>query len=208
MAKNKITLFFILVISICILISNVTGQEIKEFSADQVHLDSKGKIKNTWKFYKSINKIRFEMNTPWGKGKMVNIILEDKKINYTIFPEKKVYVQNVLKDEDLQTFQQFNKGNLKEKKLGVEKVNGYKCTKKQVETTNNIMGMKMKIKMVIWSSSKFPMPLRTKTEKGEISEIRNIKIGRQSAKLFKVPAGYKKAASMMEVMSGSMGRRK
>ncbi len=55
-----------------------------------------------------------------------------------------------------------------EKVLGNEKVSGYKCVKKEVVTSFKAMGNSMKIRLIVWESDKFEMPLRTMDEDGAI----------------------------------------
>ena len=90
-----------------------------------------------------------------------------------------------------------------EKDLGTETVNGFKCRKKSVEMVVEVMGFKTKSRSVVWISKKLDMPVRTRTEDGYVTELRNIKKGRQSKKLFEIPSGYKKVGNMMETFAGS-----
>lgn len=87
-----------------------------------------------------------------------------------------------------------------EKVLGKEKVSGYKCVKKEVTTTNSMLGMKTTETVILWQSERFTVPLRTKMKDGTIVELRNIKTGPPGRKVFQRPAGYRKANNMMEVM--------
>ena len=72
---------------------------------------------------------------------------------------------------------------------------------KSVEMVVEVMGFKSKSRSVVWISKKLDMPIRTKMEDGRVTELRNIKKGRQSKKLFEVPGGYKKVGNMMETFS-------
>jgi len=99
--------------------------------------------------------------------------------------------------------------NVKEEKiLGTEKVNGFKCTKKQITTTVNLIGFKKKITSIVWVTKKLDLPIRTQSEDGGITEIRNLKKGAPDDKYFKVPAGYKRVGSIMEIMGMDFSERK
>jgi len=87
-----------------------------------------------------------------------------------------------------------------EKVLGKENVCGYKCEKKEVITTHNMMGMKTTNRIIVWQSDQFEMPLRTRTQNGHTTELRNINTDKQPGKIFQRPTGYKKVNNMMEVM--------
>ena len=84
--------------------------------------------------------------------------------------------------------------------LGTEKINGFTCTKKEVETTVELMGYKRIVKTIVWVSKRLDMPIRTKSQDGSITELRNIKEGAPANKYFEVPKEYKKVSNMLELM--------
>ena len=57
---------------------------------------------------------------------------------------------------------------------------------------------------MVWVSDKLDMPLRTKSEDGSMTELRNIKKGAPAGKYFEVPKEYKKVSNMMELMGMDM----
>ena len=47
---------------------------------------------------------------------------------------------------------------------------------------------------------KMDMPIRTKSQDGSMTELRNIKEGSPAGKYFELPKEYKKVSNMMELM--------
>ena len=183
----------------------VEAGAIKEYSADQVHLKG-DKVLQTQKIHAAPEKIRTEMLSPAGQGSMTIIFRQDKKLTWTLFPEKKMYVETLLNEaelkKDLTDLQK--DAVVKEEDLGTETINGYKCQKKRVQTSLKMMNRNINTSTTVWKCDELDIPLRTQSGEGTMTELRNIKPGSQPASLFEVPAGYKKAANMMEAM-GMMG---
>lgn len=167
-----------------------------DYSAEQVHLDASGKDQGSMKYFVSGDKIRTEMEAPQGEGTLVTIYRKDTAKLIMLNPESKVYFEKDLTEDDLKKTAAGLAPDSKTKQLGHEEVNGYKCEKMEVETTVSFMGMTRKSVSTVWKSDEFDIPLRTKSQEGDISELRNIKTGRQPSSLFEVPKGYEKADSM------------
>ena len=53
-------------------------------------------------------------------------------------------------------------------------------------------------------SKRLDMPIRTKSQDGSITELRNIKKGSPASKYFEIPKEYKKVSNMMELMGMDM----
>ncbi len=177
------------------------GGKIKSFTADQVHIDAGGKVISSGKIYMTPVKMRVDgLPGPEKEQSFSVIYFKAKKRQYFLNHEKKRYYEGPLDEEklkqDMKTFDMSENART----LGTEKVSGYKCTKKEVETTVTFMGMRRKNKHIAWVSDRFDMPLRTKTQNGEVTELRNIKKGTPSDKYFQVPKGYEKVSSIMAVM--------
>ncbi len=85
-------------------------------------------------------------------------------------------------------------------------MNGFKCTKKEVETTVSVIGIKRTVKNIVWISKKLDMPVRTKSQNGSITELKNLKKGTPPGKYFEIPKGYKKVSNMMELMGMDMSK--
>lgn len=174
---------------------------IKSFSAEQVTLAPNGKIENKGKMYVTSEKVRIEMRSPQGKGNMIVIMRRDLNLFWMLNPGDKKYFERSLNEDE---WESMVKGAIKsktEKDLGTEMINGFKCRKKAVEMVVEVMGFKSKSRSVVWISKKLDMPIRTKMEDGRVTELRNIKKGRQSKKLFEIPGGYKKIGNMMETFA-------
>ncbi|TFG92696.1 MAG: DUF4412 domain-containing protein [Syntrophobacterales bacterium] len=203
MKKRWCFLFFIVVVAVLMSAVSVYAAKIVSFSADQVSLAPEGKIVNSGKMYVTPDTVRMEMSPPDGKGAMVMIMRRDLKLYWMINPSGKTYFERPLKEEE---WEQMAKGMIKsktEKDLGTETVNGFKCLKKEVETVVEIMGFKKKSRSTVWISKKLDMPIRTRTEDGHVTELRNIKEGGQPKQLFKIQDGYKKVGNMMELFASS-----
>ncbi len=168
------------------------------FTADHITTGPDGsQIKG--KIYASQDKIRMEMKQPGMPGTM--IVIYSKKDNTVTMAMKstKRYFMMPMGEDPMGKLP----GDVppsKKKKLGSETVNGYSCTKYEVLNEMNIMGQKQTFKLLVWESSKFAYPIKTKSPEGATQELRNIKEGNPPASMFKMPAGYKKAANMMELM--------
>lgn len=180
---------------------SVYAGKIRSFSAEQVTLAPNGKIENTGKMYVTPEKMRMEVRSPQGKGNMIIIMRRDNNLYWMLNPGEKKYFERPLNEKE---WEGMAKGMVKsktEKDLGTETVNGFKCRKKSVEMVLEVMGFKTKSRSVVWISKKLDMPIRTKMEDGRVTELRNIKKGRQSKKLFEIPGDYKKVGNMMETFS-------
>ena len=187
------------------------GGKITKFTADQVSIDPDGNLANTSKIYMSDKKMRMDgmPGGPGGQGRNIAMIYRrDKQISYMLNTEKKLYFEGPLDEDQMKQTMKSMKPEEEEKILGTEKVNGFKCTKKQITTTVDFMGFKKKVTNIVWVTKKLDMPIRTQSEDGRITEIRNLKKGAPDDKYFKIPQGYKRAASMMEIMGVDFSERK
>jgi len=176
--------------------------KIKSFSAERVSIDPSGKVSNMGKLYITPRKLRMDMSSPEGKGNILVILRKDLKIYWMLNPKAKKYFERPLNEEDWEKAM-YESIKRKEKDLGTETVNGFKCRKKEVETAVQFMGIKRKSRSIIWVSNRLVMPIRTESEDGHVTELRKIKSGRQPSRLFEVPPGYKKVANMMLLFSES-----
>ena len=195
---KTIAVLFSLIMVGGLLLSSAPAQAGKDtpFTADTLTSMNGQQMKG--KIYYSSGRMRMELNQP-GLGEMVYIYDKKGKMLIMASPVKKVYLELPFDEKDWPGLNEQN--DLERKKLGAEKVGGYNCTKYHVVRKVNAMGQEQKVKMTSWESDKFSMPLRTKTDQGTLQELSNIKEGEPPAKMFKVPAGYKKAQNMMELMA-------
>jgi Domain of unknown function (DUF4412) len=184
------------------------GGKITKYTADQVTIDSKGTVQHKGKIYATPKKIRMDSISPRGEGSIVLIFRRDKNIGWTLNPEKKLYMERPLNEKEMEQATKKFIDSRNEKVLGTETVNGFKCTKKEVETTVEFMGFKRTVKSIVWISKRMDMPIRTKSQDGSITELRNIKKGSPASKFFEIPKEYKKVSNMMELMGVDMSERK
>ncbi len=179
--------------------------KIENFTADQIVIDPSGNVQREGKFYVTPQKMRMDILAPQGPKDMVMIFRRDLKLQYMINTGKKIYVETVIDESEMEKATKQMVLGQNEKILGSETVSGYKCTKKQVDTTVEVMGYKTKTRSIVWIADQFEMPLRTQTEDGSVTEMRNIKKGRPAANVFEVPKGYQKSPDMMSFMAAVMG---
>jgi len=183
--------------------------KLEAYSAEQVQIRD-GKAENVGNIHVSPGKLRMEIKGPSSLGNMIIIVRQNEKVSYTLFPNQKHYVKKLLNQEDLDKKMSGLAKSLKGKEtdLGIETVNGYRCRKKSIETTMSAMGRIITTKTTVWISEQVDFPMRSRTEDGDVKEIRNIRPGKQPGSLFELPEGYTEAANMMEVMAGgAMGRK-
>lgn len=177
--------------------------------ADYVSLKPQGGIASTSKIYFTPSAVRIDgligrQNTrDMSKEDITLLSLKDKHEQYLINRDKKIYANMDFADQSM-GMKDF-KGSKSIKEFGKEKVSGYDCVKKLVSTTFEVMGMTMTHKTTIWVSDRFDMPLRTKSEHGNVIELRNIDPGRPDETYFRLPSGYKKVDNVMTVMGINMG---
>ena len=196
-------------VAVAVLFSGVSayafwGGKVTKFTADQVMINAKGKILHKGKIYVAPNKMRIEGLSPEGKGSIVMIYRKDKHIGYYLNPEKKLYMEKPLDEKEMEQNAKKFVDSKNEKVLGTEYINGYKCTKKEVETTVNYMGYKSTSKTIAWISEKLGLPIRTQSQNGSIMELKNIKEQTPSSKYFEVPKDYKQVSNMMALMGINM----
>jgi len=180
------------------------GGKITKYTADQVMIDAKGKIQHQGKIYVMPDKMRMDGISPKGEGSIVMIFRRDKNIGWTLNPEKKLYMEKPFNEKEMEQATKKIIDSRNEKVLGTENVNGFKCTKKEVETTVEFMGFKRTTKTIVWISERLDMPIRTQSQDGSMTELRNIKEGSPASKYFEIPQEYKKASNMMELMGMDM----
>ena len=116
------------------------GGKITKFTADQVMIDSKGKVQHTGKIYVMPDKMRVDGISPRGEGNIVIIFRKDKNIGWTLNPDKKLYLERPFNEKEMEQTARKFVDSKNEKFLGTEKVNGFECSKKEVDTTVSYMG--------------------------------------------------------------------
>jgi hypothetical protein len=181
------------------------GDKIKAYTADQVMIDPDGKVEHEGKIYMTPEKMRMDGRAPTGEGNIILIFRRDKNIGWTLNPEKKLYLERPLDEEEMEESIKEFRDSKNEKVLGTETVSGFKCTKKEFETNiKGMYGFNKTVKTIVWVSHRLDMPIRTKSEDGSITELRKIPEGTPASKYFEIPKGYKKVANVMELMDLDM----
>jgi outer membrane lipoprotein-sorting protein len=157
-----------------------------EFSADLIQ--KMGDEVKKGKIFVKDNKMRMEFE----EGITIMDLATGKTI--TIQPEEKMYIE-MPGMGPMATVDESDKELSKiatKKHVGTEKISGYKCDKYLITYHDKAMG-----KMTQWYSKKLKYPIKIVYHgpEGEmLTEYKNIKEGRVSDSLFKVPAGYQKMA--------------
>jgi hypothetical protein len=178
------------------------AQKVTHYTAEQVTIGAEGKPIGQTKVYFSGGNVRMDDVMPQAGAKLVMILRGDLKKNFMLNTDKKTYTERDLDEKEMAgaIMSMAPVKNRKEKALGEETVSGYRCTKKEVEAEIEVMGVKKSSRSVVWQSPKFDMPLRTSSDSGHVTELRNIREEKPAAVLFEVPADYSKVSNMMELM--------
>jgi hypothetical protein len=178
------------------------AQKVADYTADQVTLGADGKPVAQSKIYFSGGKMRMDDAMPQSGAMLVIIYRADLKKNFMLNADKKTYTERDLDEKEMGAaiLSMGAVKNRREKTLGEETVNGYPCSRKEIEADIEVMGFKSTSRSVVWQSPKFDLPLRTRTDAGLVTELRNIREEKPAAALFEIPAGYGKVADMMELM--------
>ena len=164
-----------------------------EYAADQTMETAETTI--TGKVYATPTKERREMNV--SGETMVTIMRHDKQTAWTLIPAEQMYLEMSTKDLNQQA-ENLDNYTIETTSMGSEQVNGVSCEKSKVLMTNRKTGTKMG--GFWWMTNdnivmKMDMISKDKDEKMRIKlELNNLKIGKQSATLFEIPAGYSKMA--------------
>lgn len=200
---KKSCLYWIIALSCLLwLAPPVAAKKIQKFQAAQVYLDPAGRIRATNQIYSMPEKLRLEMNHPSGQGSMIMIFRKDKEVQWILSPKNKRYTEQVMDEAAWdKTRGDFMKAQGIED-LGTETVLGFRCQKRRVTTTIEVMGYTRTSTSTVWTSPKIAFPIRTESDKGEVTELRDIQKGAQPDDLFEIPGGYTQVSSMMELGSG------
>jgi hypothetical protein len=189
-----------ILLSVFVMCFVFTAGASAEFSADMTSKMA-GMTTSSKIYHKSYDTSRTE-------AMGVTVISKDGN-SYQLFDQTKKYV--LIDEEELKqqspmaaadSFDEFVDQN-DFKKVGSEKLSGYKCDIYQ----GNIAYMEGQppVSMKMWYSSKLEFPVKTETELPggmgmAVNTLENIKIGRQPNALFEIPAGYTQATNIQEAM--------
>ncbi len=177
-----------------------SAQKITAFNALQVTLSPEGKTLHESPIFALDGKLRIENFMPEAEQKLVMIYRPDKKKIVYLNPERKSFFESEADEAELGKLGAAHLKGKKEKDLGEETVSGYPCRKKEIETEIEVMGFRKRDRMLVWQSPRFDMPLRSRGEGGETTELRKIQPGKPAASLFEVPSGYSRVGSLIALM--------
>ena len=171
-----------------------------EFTADSIQKKHGMEIKS--KIYVKGEKMRIDMTKEGEKNS--TIYRTDKKKIWIIQHGEKMYMEMPAMVDTLQASKvDMDISKIADrKKVGTEKVSGYKCNKYLITYKDKSMG-----KMTQWISKKLDYPIKTvyHSSYGDMyNELKNIKEGRVKNSVFEIPKGYTKMS--MPGMGGQMPR--
>jgi hypothetical protein len=163
-----------------------------EFSADTI-MTGKGHT-NTGKAFFSKDRYRIDMESPQqGSGRAFGarsiITRIDKKVIWTIMPDRKMYMEKAYDDMKDRPIVEKMAGEVERKQVGSETIDGHPTIKYLV--TRKLGSGQHQV--YSWWATDMNFPIKTAAVDGSWSqEYKNIKFGEQPDSLFEVPAGYTK----------------
>ncbi len=171
---------------------------ITAYSAVQVETHPNGTERPGQNVYVSGNRIRIVMaESPMDIGSSVFIFMKDLKVIWTLFPEKKTYLEEPWSDTRLnETFKIPPAGSGVSEK-GTETIQGYECRRIVVKSD---AGKQTGLPSIYWVSPAFKLPLKTQIGEGFVFELRHIKPGPQSPDLYQVPKDFRKAKNLKDAI--------
>jgi len=171
-------------------------------SAFWVMISPDGTVLSTSKLYKTPEAYRMDGMSMGAKisKNITSLGLYKQNKEYLYNHDKKLVFETELDEQAMMEMLSLFENVDSEVVLGKERVSGYNCTKKKVTATTDVMGMKITSTQIIWQSDRFEMTIRTQTEEGYISELRNIDTKKPSEKLFKPFTGYTRVDNIMAVL--------
>jgi hypothetical protein len=175
-----------------------------EYSADSVEQTEEGTMEQH--IYVTPTKERKEALTGSGEGS-VQIFRYDNKVMWQLMPSEKMYMEHKFGQGNSKDMSQWD---FEETAMGEETLNGVKVTKyKTIATSTDgkkYGGFSWRTKEGI--NIKQDLLYKEGNEKHRMmTELKNVKVGRQDPKLFEIPEGFTKfdMAGMMGGMGGMMG---
>jgi hypothetical protein len=178
------------------------AQKLTDYSADQVTMSADRKPLSRSRISFSGGRMRIDDVMPQSGAKLSVIYRSDLKKTFMINTDQKAYTETQLDEKEMAGAirSMASVTNRKEKSLGEDTVSGYRCSVKEIEAQIEVMGIKRTTHSTVCLSPKFDMPLRSRSDAGQITELQNIQEARPAAALFDVPPDFKRVANMMELM--------
>lgn len=141
-----------------------------------------------------------------GVDKMVSISRPDKKVVWLVYPGLQGYVETPMPQDEAESAERSD-CKIDKTELGKETVETHPCVKnKVIVTCPNAKAQEF----VVWNATDmkdFPAKLEMKQNESTVVMVyRDIKLAKPDAAQFEPPAGFKKYASMQEMMMANMQR--
>jgi hypothetical protein len=192
----------LMVLAVILAPALLAGEEIASYAMTQVSTSPGGGQRAVTKWFVTPVKSRTEMlpDQTDPAGSVVVITRRDKGLAWTLFPAKKAYMERALEERELRRLGERFKRNLQVDELGRDKVLGHRCDKQRVRGEVSVGTRKVTSVQIVWQCDGFDIPLRIDGEDGSRTRTTELKIGPQPERLFEVPAGYKKAGSLRDLM--------
>ena len=163
---------------------------ITSFSADHVTV-SPGQPELIGRVFVAPQKVRV------GRVPMVYILREDLGVMWMMVPERKVYHEMPRDEAPLDAMmREVSQEQIIAEELVTETVNGFLCRKLRIKTSVEILGTRHEGTAVVWTTPALAIPIRSKTEDGTVSELRELRPGTQPEELFEIPQGYEKTSKL------------
>ena len=183
---KRLALSLVILIAAVLLYCGFVLAASPEFSADMIVTDAKGNVTTGKIYMKGNKKVRQEVKS--GDDVSVTILRLDKKVSWTLMPEKQ-YMEVAFNFDPNQLNPDFA---YEMKTIGNETVNGYSCQVVEYVYKDKKLGS-----LVQWIADDlgFAVKTQTKNARGKVEstvEYKNIAVGLQPDNLFEIPAGYKK----------------
>jgi len=183
---KRLALSLVILIAAVLLYCGFVLAASPEFSADMIVTDAKGNVTTGKIYMKGNEKGRQEVKS--GDDVSVTILRLDKKVSWTLMPEKQ-YMEVAFNFDPNQLNPDFA---YEMKTIGNETVNGYSCQVVEYVYKDKKLGS-----LVQWIADDlgFAVKTQTKNARGKVEstvEYKNIAVGPQPDNLFEIPAGYKK----------------
>lgn len=183
---KRLALSLVILIAVVLLYCGFVLAASPEFSADMIVTDAKGNVTTGKIYMKGYEKVRQEVKS--GDDVSVTILRLDKKVSWTLMPEKQ-YMEVAFNFDPNQLNPDFE---YEVKTIGNETVNGYSCQVVEYVYKDKKLGS-----LVQWIADDlgFAVKTQTKNARGKVEstvEYKNIAVGLQPDNLFEIPAGYKK----------------
>ncbi|NOZ95967.1 MAG: DUF4412 domain-containing protein [Acidobacteria bacterium] len=178
------------------------GARTVSFAADQV-VTTRGGRRIVSRCFFAPERVRIEMRMSHARGgSLITIGRQDLGKAWILFPAMRRYQEiSLAKVSGGRLFLKPSPEEIVER-LGFERVEGYRCEKMRVRHRGEGAHGPVEVVVTVWMARDFPVPLRTVSADGTVTEYHKIVMGPQPAALFELPAGYTKMAGGIPLSGG------